>query len=37
MQAPIALAIVRRPYHEAGATFTVDQQPVEVVTLPFHL
>lgn len=37
MQAPIALAIVKRPYHEAGATITVDQQPVEVVALPFHL
>lgn len=34
--APIALAIVKRPYHEAGTTLTVDNQPVEVVALPFQ-
>jgi tRNA-modifying protein YgfZ len=36
MQAPIALAIVKRPYHEVGTAVTVDGQPVEVVTLPFR-
>ncbi len=36
LQAPIALAIVKRPYHEAGSTVTVDNQPVEVVALPFR-
>lgn len=35
-QAPIALAIVKRPFHEAGATLSVDGQAVEVVTLPFR-
>ncbi|MCE7987091.1 MAG: hypothetical protein DYG89_38465 [Caldilinea sp. CFX5] len=35
MQTPIALAIVKRPFHEAGATVTVDGQSVEVVALPF--
>ncbi len=38
-QAPIALAIVKRPYHEAGTTLMVDngvdQQAVTVVALPF--
>ena len=35
-QAPIALAIVKRPYHEVGVAVTVDNQPAEVVALPFH-
>ena len=35
-QAPIALAIVKRPFHEAGATLSVDGQAVEVVALPFR-
>jgi folate-binding protein YgfZ len=35
LQAPIALAIVKRPFHEAGATLMVDGQSVEVAALPF--
>lgn len=34
--APIALAIVKRPYHEPGATLTVAGQTVDVVALPFQ-
>jgi len=34
-QTPIALAIVKRPFHEAGTTLLVDNQPVSVVALPF--
>lgn len=36
MAAPIALAIVKRPYHEAGTTLNVDRQAVEVAALPFR-
>ena len=34
--APIALAMVKRPYHEVGTTLTLDHQSVEVVALPFQ-
>lgn len=34
--APIALAIVKRPYHEVGTTLTVADQAVDVVALPFQ-
>ena len=33
---PIALAIVKRPYHEVGTKLTLDQQSVDVVALPFQ-
>ena len=33
---PIALAIVKRPYHEIGTTLTLEHQSVEVVALPFQ-
>ena len=36
-QAPLALAIVKRPYNEAGTTSTIDNQTVEVVALPFSI
>jgi len=36
LQTPIALAIVKRPFHEAGTRVMADQQPVEVVSLPFR-
>lgn len=35
LQAPIALAIVKRPYQETGTILTSNNQPVEVVALPF--
>lgn len=34
--APMALAIVKRPYHEPGTTLTIDGQTVDVVALPFR-
>lgn len=33
--APVALAIVKRPYHEDGTTLAIDDQAVAVVALPF--
>ncbi|MBX3015139.1 MAG: hypothetical protein KF832_26710 [Caldilineaceae bacterium] len=34
-QTPIALAVIKRPYHEAGTALQVNEQPVAVVALPF--
>ncbi len=33
---PLALAILKRPYNEAGQRVQVGDQPAQVVALPFH-